>query len=64
MSFAARLWQVFRAIVPDRLDELGAALGCSFETILKVFDKKVNQLFVQSLQLDVYSMRLEHKRFR
>ena len=51
----------FRALVSDTLDELGAALGCSAETILKVFDKKVNQFFVQSLQLDVHTMRLEHE---
>ena len=40
----------------DRLPaELGHALGCSVETLLKAFDEKVNQFFVQSLQLDTFS---------
>ena len=61
MSFAGRLWQIFRAIISDTLDELGDALGCSVETLLKAFDEKVNQFFVQSLQLDAFTMRLEYE---
>ena len=60
LSFAKRLWQVFRAIISDTLDELGEALGCSVEMLMKAFDGKVNQFFVQSLQLDAFTMRLEH----
>ena len=36
-------------------------LGCSVETLLKAFDEKVNQFFVQSLQLDGFTMRLEYE---
>ena len=61
MSLAGRLWQIFRAIISDTLDELGDALGCSVETLLKAFDEKVNQFFVQSLQLDSFTMRLEYE---
>ena len=61
LSFARRLWQVFRAIISDTLDELGETLGCSAETLMKAFDGKVNQFFVQSLQLDAFTMRLEHQ---
>ena len=61
MSFAERLWQIFRAIICDTLDELGHALGCSVETLLKAFDEKVEQFFVQSLQLDAFTMRLEYE---
>ena len=61
MSFAGRLWQIFRATISDTLDELGDALGCSVETLLKAFDEKVNQFFVQSLQLDAFTMRLEYE---
>ena len=61
MSFAARLWQIFRAIISGTLDELGDVLGWSAESLMKAFDEKVNQFFTQSLQLDVYTMRLEHE---
>lgn len=61
MSFAARLWQIFRAIICDTLDELGDTLGCTGETLMKAFDEKVNQFFVKSLQLDAFTMRLEHQ---
>ena len=61
MSFAARLWQVFRAIICDTLDELGDTVGCSAEVLMQAFDEKVNQFFVRSLQLDAFTMRLEHE---
>ena len=61
MSFAVRLWQIFRAIISGTLDELGDILGCSAECLMRAFDEKVNQFFTQSLQLDVYTMRLEHE---
>ena len=61
LSFAKRLWQIFRAIISDTLDELGDTLGCSVEALTKAFDEKVNQFFVQSLQLDTFTMRLEHE---
>ena len=61
LSFAKRLWQVFRAIISDTLDELGETLGYSIETLMKMFDEKVNQFMVQSLQLDAFTMRLEHE---
>ena len=60
LSFAGRLWQVFRAIISDTLDELGDTLGCSVETLMKMFDEKVGQFLVQCLQLDA-STRLLHK---
>ena len=61
LSFAKRLWQVFRAIISDTLEELGETLGYSIETLMKMFDEKVNQFMVQSLQLDAFTMRLEHE---
>ena len=61
MSFAARLWQIFHAIICDALDELGDTVGCSTEALMKAFDEKVNQFFVKSLQLDVFTIRFEHE---
>ena len=40
-------------------DELGEALGCCAETLMTAFDDKVKIFFARSLQLDVFTMRLE-----
>ena len=61
LSFAGRLWHLFRAIISDTLDELGEALGCCAESLMMAFDDKVNLFFEQSLQLDVFTMRLEFR---
>ena len=61
LSFAGRLWQVFRAIISDTLGELGETLGCSVEALMKVFDEKVSQFLVQCLQSDAFTIRLEHE---
>ena len=59
LSFAGRLWQLFRAVVSGTLDELGETLGCSVEALMMAIDDRVNRFFEQSLQLDVFTMRLE-----
>lgn len=61
MCFAARLWQIFRAIVDGTLKSLSRQLGCSVDTILKAIDTRVEEFFVASLQLDVFTMELEHE---
>lgn len=60
LNFAGRLWQIFRAIISGALKDLKKSLGCSAESILLAIDEKVNDFFVQSLQLDEFTMRLEH----
>ena len=61
MCFSARLWQIFRAIVGGTLKSLSRQLGCSVNTILKAIDTRVEAFFVASLQLDVFTMELEHE---
>ena len=60
LSFAGRLWQIFRAIITDALSDLRDSLGCSINTVMKTIDERVNRFFVRSLQLDVFTMRLEY----
>jgi hypothetical protein len=60
LSFAGRLWQVFRAIVSGSLQGLQKTLGCTVEAIMQVIDQRVHDFFVQSLQLDVFTLQLEH----
>ena len=43
------------------LDDPGDTAGCAAEVLMKAFDEKVNQFFVKSLQLDAFTMQLEHQ---
>ena len=61
LSFAGRLWQIFRAIISGTLDELQETLGCSVGTVLLAIDQRVQEFFVRSLQLDAFTLRLEHQ---
>jgi hypothetical protein len=61
LSFAGRLWQLFRSIISGALYDLRKKLGCSKETIMEMIDERVNTFFVRSLQLDAVTLRLEHE---
>lgn len=61
LSFAGRLWQIFRAIISGTLNELETMLGCSAKTVMSAIDEQVKEFFVRSLQLDVFTMRLEYE---
>ena len=61
LSFAGRLWQIFRAIISGTLNELKATLGCSVGTVMLAIDKRIHEFFVRSLQLDAFTMRLEYE---
>ncbi|RLJ17875.1 hypothetical protein DJ030_12780 [bacterium endosymbiont of Escarpia laminata] len=61
LSFAGRLWQLFRAIISGTLKELETTLGCSVDTVMLAIDKRIHEFFIRSLQLDVFTMRLEYE---
>ena len=61
LSFAARLWQLFRAIISGTLNELQETPGCSAGTVMRAIDKRVHEFFIRSLQLDAFTMRLEYE---
>jgi len=61
LSFAGRLWQIFRAIISGTLSELQATLGCSVDTVMLAIDKRVSEFFIRSLQLDALTMQLEYE---
>ncbi|MCU7814394.1 MAG: hypothetical protein KZQ89_03425 [Candidatus Thiodiazotropha sp. (ex Lucinoma kastoroae)] len=61
LSFAGRLWQIFRAIISGTLNELQTTLGCSTENVMLAIDKRVPEFFIRRLQLDVFTMRLEYE---
>ena len=56
ISFAAKLWQVFRAIITGALDELKAVLGDADSLVIEIIDAHVQCFFVQALQLDLKTL--------
>jgi hypothetical protein len=61
LSFAGKLGQIFRSIISGTLNELETVLGCSVNTIMSAIDERVKMFFVRSLQLDVFTMRLDYE---
>ncbi|MCU7900108.1 MAG: transposase [Candidatus Thiodiazotropha sp. (ex Lucinoma aequizonata)] len=59
LSFAGKLWQIFRVIISGTLSELQATLGCSVDTVMLAIDKRVSEFFISSLQPDAFTMQLE-----
>jgi len=59
INFAARLWQVFRAVISGALNELEELLGDTVTLVMETIEKHIKCFFVQALQLDVKILRLE-----
>jgi len=61
LSFAAQLWQIFRTIISGVLKDVEKILNGSTDKVMQIIDEKVNEFFIQSLQLDVFTMQLEYE---
>ena len=60
IDHATRLWQVFHAVIAGALNELKADLGdLVADKVMETINQHVENFFVQSLQLDERTMRLE-----
>jgi hypothetical protein len=59
ISFASKLWQVFRAVITGALDGLKAVLGNVASLVMETIDAHIHCLFTQVLQLDPKTLRLE-----
>ena len=59
ISFASKLWQVFRAVLTGALDDLKAVWGGAITLVMETIDAHIQCLFVQVLQLDPRTLRLE-----
>ncbi len=59
ISFAGRLWQVFQAIITGALEELKEILGDTVALVLETIEAHIQCFFVQALQLDPKTLRLE-----
>ena len=59
ISFAGKLWQVFRAVLAGALDNLKAILGDAATMVMDSIDAHIECWFLQVLQLDARTLRLE-----
>jgi SRSO17 transposase len=59
ISFAGKLWQLFRAVINGALDSLKAVLGDAVAMVMEAIDAHIQCWFVQVLQLDAKTLRLE-----
>ena len=59
ISFAGRLWQVFKIIISGALNELKEILGEALELVMETIEQHIEGFFVQALQLDTKTLRLE-----
>ncbi|MDP2225781.1 transposase [Nitrosomonas sp.] len=61
IDYAARLWQVFRSVISGAMDEMKMLAGDTASQIMATIERHVQSFFVQALQLDVRTLRLETK---
>ncbi len=59
IDYATRLWQVFHAVIIGALDEMKILLGDRVAQVQKTIEQHVQSFFVQALQLDTRTLRLE-----
>jgi hypothetical protein len=59
LDFAARLWSFFRALILRALAPLAAQWGELVPQVMATIDLHVNRCFVQALQLEPQTLRLE-----
>ena len=59
ISFAGKLWQVFRAVITGALEGLTAVMGEAVAMVMDVIDAHIECWFLQVLQLDARTLRLE-----
>lgn len=59
LGFAKRLWELFKALINHGLTGVQSQLGCSVDFLMSAIEETINNFFMQALQLDVFTMRLE-----
>ena len=59
INFAVCLWQVFKIIISGDLNDLTELLGDTFNLVMETIENHINCFFIQALQLDAKTLRLE-----
>ncbi len=55
------MWQLFRALINGVMDGLKEKLGKMVETVMEAIDARIDEFFVQALQLDIFTLKMEFK---
>lgn len=61
LDFAQRLWQLFRALISGVIDGFKEKLGEMAGSIMTAIENRVDEFFVQALQLDAFTLKMEFK---
>lgn len=61
LNYAARLWSVFRSLIAGTLKSMHKQLNCTVNDIMEKLDERVSRFLIQALQLDAFTMQLEHE---
>jgi len=59
LDFASRLWGLFRGLIIGALNNLEEQYGEVISDIMDHIDRNVQQFFVQVMQMDNFTLRLE-----
>ena len=59
VDFAKRLWELFQTLISGALEDAREQLGLAVDTVMSAIEERVQSFFVQALQLDTFTMRLE-----
>lgn len=59
IDYATRLWQVFQSVIAGALDEIKTELGDMLADVTETVDRHIQNFFVQTLQLDARTLKLE-----
>ena len=61
LDFAHRLWHLFRALIHDAVEGIQREIRGATDIVMSAIDDCVQEFFVKSLQLDVFTLELEFK---
>ena len=59
LSFAKRLWALFKELINHGLSGIQAQLGCSVDFVMSAIEETINNFLMQALQLVTFTLRLE-----
>ena len=60
LDFGKRLWQLFRILISGTLNSFRQKAGEAVDEIMKAIDCRVSDFFIQALQLDTFTLQMEH----
>ena len=60
LSYAQKLWKMFRVMIHNALDSMNDRLGCATQEVMDVVDRQMEMFFVDALQLDSRIIQQEH----